>query len=558
MVMRSAQSRERSERVARRARRAGRSSAEGGGRLAHGAREWGKAPARLVRVRRIAALVLVVAPPAVRVASGCDDAVDITAAPPPIAGSTFGAQINVRVVGRGRVTSELPVTTLGGGAQAPAASVSGIDCPGSCYVDARMDPDADGAAAGFTLKAVTTSPTIRFDGWTFDATTPLGVRGMGPDSCNPMSRPGVAPPVDLHAEAITLAYGVTHATPPAGAERACAAYTNVPIAYEITAHFTDTDGGYDAGPPDLLYMPAAPGSTARELGMLYGFESDLVWRFVTKDGASGIARGPANATAPATPTVVIGASEAIDTITIDTNAIFQTASGALSILTPTRGIVAAPSAPRCISLASDANYVYCRSQSGTLVSWSALTGGLYGTIYAGLPPATSPGAGELVMDVSYFYMLDNPGTPGAASVRRFYRTTYIPPDAGPPYDYGDAVGRTAPIGLRISTATSRLFWIESDTAWSAQTNAGILTPTRLAAASSLAFVVVDPISPTQIFYGTSGDSGTIFSAPVPFLGETSVCRVGIPRLGGLAVDAKYIYFTQADGGVYRIPRSRCS
>jgi hypothetical protein len=155
-------------------------------------------------------------------------------------------------------------------------------------------------------------------------------------------------------------------------------------------------------------------------------------------------------------------------------------------------------------------------------------------------------------------MLDDPNDAGGAAVRRFFRPTTVPIDAGPPSTFGDALGRTAPTMLRLSTPAGRLFWIEGQSAWSATVNSGILTPIRLASDPSIAIVVPDPTAPTQVFYGVGGVSGRIFQSSVPFVGDARLCRDGIAGLGGLAVDAKYIYFTQrSDGAVYRIPKSRC-
>ena len=76
-------------------------------------------------------------------------------------GGTFGAEVAVTVVGRGRVTGSI---------------ANGIDCPSRCYVRYTFtDSSAPGAAAGLGLKAIATRGA-RFTGWTFE-TEPLATKG---------------------------------------------------------------------------------------------------------------------------------------------------------------------------------------------------------------------------------------------------------------------------------------------------------------------------------------------------------------------------------------------
>ncbi len=135
-------------------------------------------------------------------------------------GGTYGAEVTVTVVGRGRVTT----------------NVAGLDCPDNCF-EKRIfaNAAADGAAGGVALKAIPT-PGIKFLGWKFEA-EPIGSRGRGSDTCNPIKRAATVPAVGMNDLEITLPFGETDGTPPAGKETACTGFTKVPLVYRVTAQF---------------------------------------------------------------------------------------------------------------------------------------------------------------------------------------------------------------------------------------------------------------------------------------------------------------------------------
>lgn len=176
-------------------------------------------------------------------------------------GGTWGAQVAVTVVGRGRVKT----------------SANTIDCPSSAcfHTDVFPNNQADGASGGITLTAEPTAGS-KFLGWSFEAVN-LGASGRGPDTCNPVQRPTTLPTVNAADLNITLPYGQVDGTSPVGQEGACGAFKTVPLAYKVTATFEGDlpDAGPDAndgGAGEVVTDVASNGAfSATALGIASGY-----------------------------------------------------------------------------------------------------------------------------------------------------------------------------------------------------------------------------------------------------------------------------------------------
>lgn len=491
-------------------------------------------------------LVLVVAiattPIAALVGFGCSDD-----EPGPVTrvnvdpGGTFGAEVAVSVVGRGRVTGSI---------------VGGIDCPTKCYVRYTFaDATAPGAAAGLGLKAIPT-PGTRFAGWKFEPEQ-LSTKGRGPDNCNPLKRAAAQPSVDTNALEINLPFGETAGTPPPGQEGACTGATSVPVAYKLVATFEEIpipDAGFDAddgGPGELVYDAPVAGATGGELGIVGG---RLYWKY-SVGGLHGIASGTTSSGLK-TPTILVQPTSVITRFEVDTsNVVYQTSAGSLGVFpsgstTAYTSFTGGPAS--CDAVDSYSTTVYCVA-GGTLYSWP-YTGGAATVVFTGAPASTK----NFTVDSSYFYFVDDPGGAGAASIVRMYKF-----DAN-----GDAgtftpivTGETNPIRLQIG-ASSYLFWIQYDAANQigevrASSTSGGTVYTAIPAQNGLSFMTPDPSS-SSYAYGAVVPQPGLGDARIyrgyAFGGTTTTIVGGIRALTGLAADSSYVYWTQNDGRVYRRPR----
>lgn len=491
------------------------------------------------RARRVViAAIAAVAPTALLAWSGCSSSSTSSGAGPIAVdpGGTYGAEITVTVVGRGRITTDIP----------------GLDCPGDCFTSLVFDSaTADGASGGVKLKASTTSPNTRFAGWKFDP-APLGARGKGPPSCNPIQRAAATPSVDMNADEITLPFGQTDGTAPAGQE--CTGFTSVPLAYDVTATFVDTtirDAGADGdgGPGEILYQAANGGGAAQEIGVVDG---RLYWKF--QSGAFfGLATGTTSATPGATPqTLVAPPAQSITRLEVDAHVVVQKQNGELSVYAngSTFPTVLSGAPFTCSAVTSDSQYVYCQSGS-TLYQWTVGGTGPT-TLYTGLPT----GADRFVSDNgSYFYFVDNSGGAGASIIER----TPSNGDGGAATFTPLITGQTTPIRLRANG--SRMFWInyqsaqirgEGHTAFLGSTTSTI----DVADTSGLRFLALDPSSSSTAWFGAVPVDDAVNSVIVKAStsGNGTMFLSGINGLGGVAVDSSYVYWTASDGTVRRMSK----
>jgi hypothetical protein len=492
------------------------------------------------RAARRAAVVLaiVVTPTAAVTWAGCSSSSSSsgggarTAADP---GGTFGAEVAVTVVGRGRVITSLP----------------GLSCPSDCYGSfVFADRNEDGAAGGVTLKAIPTKG-VRFAGWKFD-TTSVGSRGRGPDLCNPVKRDSAVVPVDLNATEITLPYGEATGTAPAGQEAACNGVTTVPTAYTLTATFVDeiVDAGVDAdaGADVFLESPVA-NAVGKEIGIAGG---RLYWRYEV-GGTSSIASAATSGIGGAQ--VVSGTTGLITAFEIGQHVVWQNNVGTIGVIQggSTFATTFSSGGNTCVAVESDFSNVYCRTAgpNGTMISWTT-AGTSMTNLHSGLPIGT-----DFTVDTSGFAIVDTTNGPGASAIRSVPKLGTL--DAGVPTLTDLVTGLTDPTQLEAS-GTSRLFWIANDGAGTAQSasrfggSAFSSTPATL----GLEYLATDPQSSSSFFVGIAPSTLAGASSIVKlsaFSTTPTPVRQSLTGLGGVTADSSYVYWTQSDGRVYRAQRT---
>ena len=490
--------------------------------------------------RRAAVVLAIVVTPTAAVAwAGCSSSSSNgggsrTSADP---GGTYGAEVAVSVVGRGRVLASLP----------------GLNCPSDCYGSfVFADRNQDGAAGGVTLKAIPTKG-VRFAGWRFEVLS-VGTRGRGPDVCSPLRRDSASVQADLNALEITLPYGETAGAPPLGQESACAGYKNVPVAYSVTAMFVDdiVDAGFDAdadaGADFFLDAPVA-NAVGKEIGIAGG---RLYWRYEV-GGISNIAT--ASTTGAGGAQIVPGSTGLYTAFEIGQHVVWQNNLGAIGVIQGgfTTATSFAASGNNCVAIESDFSNVYCRTAgpSGTMVSWTT-AGTSLTNLHSGLPVGT-----EFTVDSSGFAIVDTTGGPGASAIRSIPKTGTV--DAGVPTISDLVTGLTNPTQLEVS-GTTRLFWIASDGAGTAQSASrfGSSAFTSSPATLGMKLLSIDPNSSSAFFVGIE-PSALPGASSIVKLSSFSVVstpvRQNLTGLGGIVADSSYLYWTQSDGRVYRAPRT---
>lgn len=495
---------------------------------------------RLVRGRGLVLVFLATTPTAALAWSGCSSSSSsgspITQVDP---GGTYGAEVTVTVVGRGRVTS----------------SIAGIDCPGTCSTRYIFKSASDnGAAAGVTLKAITSTPSATFAGWTFQPGA-LGTRGRGPEACNPIKREAQTG-AGSSAPELPLSFGETNGTPPAGQEGACAGQTTVPIVYNLVATFNET-AVVDASTDEMLYDAPTTGASGREIALL---GNRLYWRWDIPGGNSGISTGLTSGTG--TPTNILGAASPISVFAWDQyNVAYQISAGNVyfipgggTTITPATGFVS--STTPCVALTTDTSAVYCRTAGpgGSIYAWSQFSNVAPTQLYASIPSGT-----DLQVDTSYLYISDDQSGSAAAGTMSYFSRTPPAGDAGAPTMTTYQTGRTYPGRSRISS--SRMFWIDGPptlgsfgTAYAATKSTLTVPTTMVAATQGLRFVVSDPYNTSEAWVGVvpSAATGASSILRASAIGSAqTVFRSGLTNLGGIATDATYIYWTAGDGRVYR-------
>ncbi|MBX3263430.1 MAG: hypothetical protein KF782_27410 [Labilithrix sp.] len=443
-------------------------------------------------------------------------------------GGTYGAEVTVTVIGRGRVTSSVP----------------GLDCPGRCFTKhVFASATADGAAGAISLKA-TPTPGLKFRGWSF-GTEPVGTRGRGPANCNPILRAAVDPGVDARAIEIDLPYGETAGVVPAGQEGPCVDFTNVPVVYNVTATFdTDPPAELDAGPDgsaggETVYEPPSGVVAGRDVGVTQG--GYLYWH-LTVNGQSRVGFGSnPRGFAPQTPDYIVSAMP-ITLFEVDAyGVVYQTSNGAISVVRygSTSPTTMGGSPPTCTALAVDTSYnVYCRTTS-TIVQWlfpSYTTGTvLYTEVPNGADLHVESAAGSL-----YFS--------GAGEILSLPIVGASGSPATPTTIASDAVGATD-----LEANGARFFWLQPGGSVHASSSKSPGSSTYdTDVPPSLFRHLAEDKSSSSYFWAASASAiyhayylgGTGAGATQPF-------RTGLSGVAGMTADSSYVYTSHSDGTIRR-------
>lgn len=456
--------------------------------------------------------------------------------PEPDPGGTYGAEINVHVVGRGRVKDV----------------IGGLACPTQCFARYVY---RDRATAGGTDRATLTAEPAqgaRLVGWTFDA-APLGTRGRGPAECSPVKRAGALPQSDAAALTIPLAFGETQGTAPIGREAECASHLTVPLAYNVTATFAElpvADGG-DAGDSGVIgevhLEPPVLGFEGKNIGVYGGTTDSLVYWRLDQGATTQIARATISGATKSVTTVTN--STATSVVLFDVGALigWQTADGTIGILRASAGSASALVFPSggttCRAFASTSSMLYCRTDD-SIVGWDPF-GGSKQIVHTGLSPIGATIA--VTQATSALLFADSNGDGGVAikSAPGFG-------DGGVPF-METVVPAVARDPLLLAVNASNVFWLDFDGTNGRGHQAAIITGSTtfdIGSASSpgVRFLRLDPKSETGSFLA-SPDS--ILQAKGTAL---TTFRPKVPSLGGLAVGDSFVYWTQKDGRVLRAPR----
>lgn len=484
----------------------------------HNARRW------------FTALAVGLLPVGAIVGMGCgDDDAPSSALGRPDPGGTWGAQVTLTVVGRGRVTGR------------------GLDCPSKCTTTAVFASNAaDGATGGLDLTASPT-PGRRFLGWSFEPVT-IGTSGRGPDTCNPITRMATVPTVDPSAPTITLPYGEADGISPTGREAQCAAFKRAPLAYKVVANFEgDGPDAGDSGATDLaIYdVTSLGGFTATVLGRT---SSGYVYVRYEKGGNAGVAVGlDAELTSsPASLTSVAGSLQTIDKFKVEpSGVVFLDLLGQLSVIRQASpativsvGSAAGVGPCRAIAMDSSSN-VHCRT-STSIATWKYSLGS-----YASTPTVTFddlPSGNELAVDTTRFYFDDGSS--------KLLSLPLDGTDASAPETVTSSASSVSQLvagSMRLAFMASSSVNVSSDKLPGATTSTTGISIFDIGTAFAVAFDPIDPLS----VYG-AGPKGIYYSRSK----TSSELRAGGKTYTGMAVGSQYVFYTLSDDDkVYRVTKS---
>jgi hypothetical protein len=469
---------------------------------------------------------------------GDDDAAVVSGLGKADPGGTWGAQVAVTVVGRGKVS-------------APGV----LDCPNSCFSTLVFPNNAaDGAMGGITLTAEPNAGG-KFLGWAFEP-TPLGGGGRGPDTCNPVMRAATLPSVDPNALQITLPYGEVDGTSPPGHEAECASFKRVPLAYKVVANFTgeipeagpdvldggnpDAEGG---NPGDPVVYNITNGTSPTLLGRTSS--GYIYWTF-SSGGFVGLSVGtsPESSFVPQTAQTVASSLDSITRSKVEPNgvvlldifgdlkAVRQSSPTSLINVGSTSGL------GTCQALAMDTgSNVHCRL-STSIATWK-WNGSSYDSptqVFVNLPSGQ-----DLAVDTSNFY---------------YSTTTTI---ESVPLNGTDASAPTQVISgtssvSRLVAGSAKLTWqsnntveLSSSKTSSSSFGSSGITQSLTGTLFGLAF---DPFDSYTVYAG-----GTYGIYRYPSAGTPQEVKTGGKTFTGMAVGGNYVFYTASgENKIYRIAK----
>ncbi|MBS2019507.1 MAG: hypothetical protein JST00_41985 [Deltaproteobacteria bacterium] len=454
-------------------------------------------------------------------------------------GGTFGAEINVRVVGRGRVKD----------------AIGGLSCPSGCFARyVYRDRAAAGATDRVTLIAEAATGA-RFVGWTFEA-TPLGTRGRGPDRCSPLTRAAATPPGDLAAATIDVALGEIAGKPPAGRETECVDDLAVPLAYDATATFVEAasdggDGG-DGSREEVYLEPPVLGYRGRDV-VAYGSVVDtLVYWLLESGSTTRLAFAQVSGATKSVTTVVNTTLTDVRVRHMGPIIAMQTGDGTMATvrasLGDSFGQTFSSGGTICRALATDESTVFCRTDD-SVVTFDL--NGVKRVLHSGLTDAgsaigvaSSPATGTTAL------LFTGPNGDGGLAIQSAPRFG----DGGVP-PIQSLVGSVTSDPKVLAANQSNVLWLEanggSGRAFLAS-NAPASTTFAIGPGPSpgLEHLRLDPRSETGAFLASSAPAAILQSKGT----AVSSVRAGLPSLGGLAVTPGFVYWTDDAGRVLRIAR----
>lgn len=458
--------------------------------------------------------------------------------PDPDPGGTYGAEIHVRVEGRGRVKD----------------SIGDLGCPSRCYVRyVYRDRATAGATDRVTLTAEPASGS-RFAGWTFEPLV-LGTRAKGPDSCSPMRRPATIPSADVASPSVDLPLGELQGAPPQGHEAECANHLAVPSAYVAKATFIDTDAGDagDGGSAEVFLEPPVLGFEGREIGVFgtggaFG-DTAVYWR-LEQGSTTTIARGIVTGGTKTVTSVANVVAQSVVAFEIGPTVAWQNADGTMGSIRAssmaTSAVTFSSSGTTCRALATTFSAIYCRSDD-SIVAFDVF-GGTKQVIHTGLSLvgktlATLPATSALVFaDSNGDGGIAIKGVPGSG-------------DGGVPA-METIVANVSRDPAVLAVNASNVFWLDSDGTngrahLAARVGGGTSFDIGTAPTPGLAYLRLDPSFDTRAFLATRASPHTILGANGA---SASAFRTSLPSVGGIAVSDDFVYWTDKSGRVLRAPR----
>ena len=349
--------------------------------------------------------------------------------------------------------------------------------------------------------------------------------------------------------------------------------TTVDASALIDARASDalvSDGQTTVDPDDrdVLFYPTSASAEAKEIGVINDY---VYWWFdlglPTKAGIAG-----SDLASGASFTEIVAPDQSIRMVDIGHHVVFQTIDNTLRVIlagsTKPGSSITLGGAPNCLALASDAQNVYCRAAlngGSAIYAWPATAGGASApSIVHMLPPGNGLG-----VDAQHFYFSEDSsldvGSP-KASVLSVARDADV---AGAKPTFTTLASRqAAPFGMAVGP--SYVAWFDSlrDGTFAARSASKLEQPPTadsaaagfsIAATRTGLHVAADPIT-NDYWVGVGNDESGAWSIhkiaagtsnTTLFRSGTSADKRGFGVIGGLAVDATYVYWTRSNGRVYR-------